>query len=84
MDGHKRPELDDELYDAASRARLVGEPPKRVDAPVRLAFERDRARVDVLQPDLTRCGGFTARELAAPPPPAAAEKFSGLDRQYCR
>lgn len=45
MDGHKRPELDDELYDAASRARLVGEPPKRVDAPERTPFERDRARV---------------------------------------
>ncbi|MFC6153670.1 deoxyguanosinetriphosphate triphosphohydrolase [Nocardioides yefusunii] len=33
------------LYDERSRARLVPEPPKRVDAPVRLAFERDRARV---------------------------------------
>jgi dGTPase len=33
------------LYDAASRERLVEEPPKRVDAPVRTPFERDRARV---------------------------------------
>ena len=33
------------LYDDAARERLVPEPPKRVDAPVRLAFERDRARV---------------------------------------
>jgi dGTPase len=38
---------DDEsdLYDEADRARIVPEPPKRVDAPVRTAFERDRARV---------------------------------------
>ncbi len=35
----------DDLYDAASRERLVDEPPKRVDAPVRTPFERDRARV---------------------------------------
>ena len=35
----------DELYDAHDRERLVAEPPKRVDAPVRTAFERDRARV---------------------------------------
>lgn len=35
----------DELYDAADRERLVPEPPKRVDAPERTAFERDRARV---------------------------------------
>src|ERR687889_1326865 len=35
----------DDLYDDADRERLVEEPPKRVDAPVRLAFERDRARV---------------------------------------
>src|SRR6476659_5707054 len=34
-----------DLYDAASRERLVDEPPKRVDAPVRTPFERDRARV---------------------------------------
>ena len=34
-----------ELYDAAARARLVDEPPKRVAAPVRTPFERDRARV---------------------------------------
>ena len=33
------------LYDDAARERLVPEPPKRVDAPVRRAFERDRARV---------------------------------------
>ncbi len=38
--------MDDlELYDAAARERLVPEPPKRVDAPVRTPFERDRARV---------------------------------------
>ncbi|QBX56634.1 deoxyguanosinetriphosphate triphosphohydrolase [Nocardioides seonyuensis] len=35
----------DELYDDADRERLVAEPPKRVDAPVRTPFERDRARV---------------------------------------
>ncbi len=35
----------EELYDAADRERIVAEPPKRVDAPVRTAFERDRARV---------------------------------------
>ncbi|GAB3787149.1 deoxyguanosinetriphosphate triphosphohydrolase [Nocardioides ungokensis] len=34
-----------DLYDAASRERLVDEPPKRVDAPERTPFERDRARV---------------------------------------
>ncbi|WP_139980726.1 deoxyguanosinetriphosphate triphosphohydrolase [Nocardioides litoris] len=34
-----------ELYDEAARERLVVEPPKRVDAPVRAPFERDRARV---------------------------------------
>src|SRR3954463_11872007 len=32
-------------YDEPARGRLLGEPPKRVDAPVRTAFERDRARV---------------------------------------
>jgi dGTPase len=32
-------------YDDSARERLVPEPPKRVDAPVRMAFERDRARV---------------------------------------
>jgi dGTPase len=32
-------------YDAAARERLVEEPPKRVDAPERTPFERDRARV---------------------------------------
>ena len=35
----------DPLYDDADRERLVAEPPKRVDAPERTAFERDRARV---------------------------------------
>ncbi|GGD29944.1 deoxyguanosinetriphosphate triphosphohydrolase [Nocardioides daphniae] len=35
----------DHLYDDAAHERLVPEPPKRVDAPVRRAFERDRARV---------------------------------------
>ena len=34
-----------QLYDDADRARVVAEPPKRVDAPERTAFERDRARV---------------------------------------
>ncbi|WP_110242014.1 deoxyguanosinetriphosphate triphosphohydrolase [Nocardioides gilvus] len=33
------------LYDDHARERIVPEPPKRVDAPVRMAFERDRARV---------------------------------------
>src|SRR5436190_14210211 len=35
----------DLLYDDADRERIVVEPPKRVDAPERTAFERDRARV---------------------------------------
>ncbi len=35
----------DERYDAHARERLVPEPPKRVEAPERTAFERDRARV---------------------------------------
>jgi dGTPase len=35
----------DALYDDADRERLVDEPAKRVDAPVRTPFERDRARV---------------------------------------
>jgi dGTPase len=35
----------DQLYDDASRERLVDEPTKRVDAPERTPFERDRARV---------------------------------------
>ena len=35
----------EDRYDDAARERLVEEPPKRVDAPVRTAFERDRARV---------------------------------------
>ncbi|TIC83952.1 deoxyguanosinetriphosphate triphosphohydrolase [Nocardioides sp. GY 10127] len=34
-----------DLYSAADAERLVPEPPKRVDAPVRTPFERDRARV---------------------------------------
>ena len=35
----------DGLYDAHARERLVAEPPKRVEAPERTAFERDRARL---------------------------------------
>ena len=35
----------DDLYDDADRERLVDEPAKRVDAPERTPFERDRARV---------------------------------------
>jgi dGTPase len=35
----------DELYDEHARARIVEEPAKRVPAPVRTPFERDRARV---------------------------------------
>lgn len=35
----------DELYDEYARERLVPEPPKRVRAPERTSFERDRARV---------------------------------------
>ena len=35
----------EELYDGAARERLVAEPPKRVSAPERRSFERDRARV---------------------------------------
>ena len=34
-----------ELYDAHDAERLVGEPPKRVEAPERTPYERDRARV---------------------------------------
>ncbi len=34
-----------DLYDARDRERLVEEPPKRVEAPERTPFERDRARV---------------------------------------
>ncbi len=34
-----------QLYDEADRERLVDEAPKRVEAPERTAFERDRARV---------------------------------------
>jgi dGTPase len=34
-----------DLYDDSARERVVDEPPKRVDAPVRTPFERDRARV---------------------------------------
>jgi len=33
------------LYDAHARERIVAEPPKRVEAPERTAFERDRARL---------------------------------------
>ncbi|GAB6986355.1 deoxyguanosinetriphosphate triphosphohydrolase [Nocardioides pyridinolyticus] len=36
---------DQELYDETARERLVPEPPKRVDAPERTPFERDRARL---------------------------------------
>ncbi len=35
----------EQRYDAQARERIVPEPPKRVEAPERLAFERDRARV---------------------------------------
>jgi dGTPase len=42
MDGH---EHISGLYDEASRSRVVAEPPKRVEAPERTPFERDRARV---------------------------------------
>lgn len=35
----------DRWYDATARERWVAEPPKRVAAPERTAFERDRARV---------------------------------------
>jgi dGTPase len=35
----------EDLYDEAARERLVAEPPKRVPAPERRPFERDRARV---------------------------------------
>ena len=34
-----------DLYDDAARERCVAEPPKRVAAPERTPFERDRARV---------------------------------------
>src|SRR3546814_886825 len=34
-----------DLYTELDRERIVPEPPKRVDAPIRTAFERDRARV---------------------------------------
>ncbi|GAB3259696.1 deoxyguanosinetriphosphate triphosphohydrolase [Nocardioides dilutus] len=46
----------EDLYDADARERLVAEPPKRVEAPERTAFERDRAR-------LVHCAAF--RRLAA-------------------
>jgi dGTPase len=35
----------DDLYDDSARERIVPEPPKRVDAPERRPFERDRARL---------------------------------------
>ena len=35
----------EEMYDDHARDRVLPEPPKRVEAPERLAFERDRARV---------------------------------------
>ncbi len=34
-----------DLYDAADRERIVPEPPKRVEAPERTPYERDRARI---------------------------------------
>src|SRR3546814_18321306 len=34
-----------DLYTELDRERIVPEPPNRVDAPIRTAFERDRARV---------------------------------------
>lgn len=37
--------MTEDLYDDAARERFVEEPPKRVDAPVRTPFERDRARL---------------------------------------
>ncbi|MFS3128804.1 deoxyguanosinetriphosphate triphosphohydrolase [Nocardioides sp. Bht2] len=37
--------MNEELYGPRDRERLVPEPPKRVDAPTRAPFERDRARV---------------------------------------
>lgn len=37
--------MTDELYDGRDRERWVAEPPKRVVAPERTPFERDRARV---------------------------------------
>jgi dGTPase len=39
------PDLYDAHYGDDARERVVDEPPKRVDAPVRTPFERDRARV---------------------------------------
>jgi dGTPase len=39
------PDLYDAHYGHDARERVVDEPPKRVDAPVRTPFERDRARV---------------------------------------
>jgi dGTPase len=38
-------DVNPELYDEGDRERYVAEPPKRVAAPVRTPFERDRARV---------------------------------------
>ncbi len=38
-------EVVEDRYGAADRERIVPEPPKRVDAPERKPFERDRARV---------------------------------------
>jgi dGTPase len=43
--GSVRPVEVEERYGAADRERIVPEPPKRVDAPERKPFERDRARV---------------------------------------
>ena len=41
----QRVDASQDLYDAAARERIVAEPPKRVVAPVRTPFERDRARL---------------------------------------
>ena len=45
-----------DLYDERDRERLVAEPPKRVEAPERTPFERDRA--------LAWLGTFAERRLA--------------------
>lgn len=42
---YSRAVMETNEYDERDRERLVPEPPKRVDAPVRTPFERDRARV---------------------------------------
>src|SRR6188508_889757 len=47
----------EDAYDDSARERVVAEPPKRVEAPVRLAFERDRARVVQVARNLARAIG---------------------------